>query len=176
MSSALCASSRARVSLLSSSASRASSSCASSRCGSDFSASAANCAALAAEILGLNQRQAEQCAGVVGLDLERFLEKIVRHVGLPVFQVEAAPGHADIGVIGVIGHQLAEDIVGVLIAARLLQSFSPARRRFEPDRDAAPEECLEWRALRADAHAAARGRCFTCRSPPAPWQARAGVA
>ena len=47
------------------------------------------------EVLGRDQRHAQKRAGVIRLDLESLLEQVVRNVGLPVIQIEPAPGDAD---------------------------------------------------------------------------------
>jgi len=55
------------------------------------------------EVLGGNQGQAEDGAGVILLDGQGFVEEVGGDVGLPVVEVEAAPADFVIGVVGMLG-------------------------------------------------------------------------
>ena len=114
----------------------------------------------------------EQRAGVLGLDLERLFEKILRHVGLPVFEIQAAPGDADsrrypgnrrlTGGKSCWRPDTCEPSAGLSLVPEVL-----ARSR----RCAGRTRC-RVENIASSAQTAARGRCFTCRSPPALWQAQ----
>ena len=87
------------------------------------------------EILRGHQGQAQQGAGVVLLQLERFVEEGQGIGRLGVIQVQPAPAHPVIGILGIPGHQRTERVVGFLEAARfperlgLLQRLRRQKRR-----------------------------------------------
>ena len=69
-----------------------------------------------AETFGFHLRDAQVGLRVLLVDLEGLFEQTVRFFGVEALEEQMAPADAVIGVLGILLHQIAELVVGFLIA------------------------------------------------------------